>query len=191
MSAVTGVRLPENDRVLSEFLGKEALWSQKKHDLYAALVEKKLTIDTEFEDGITKVSVTAFGFTVSERHPEPFCALTLAAVKSIKFHAETLAGAISLPKSNIPFSVAYYWLLRGLDIRRKIWPGTQYISPELGLVADKASLPDFLPEELFKVVKGTPMAVMPRLVMTDREQQVRYDWFPAGVDIMASDWEAL
>lgn len=191
MSAVTGVRLSENDKVLSLFLGKEALWSQKKHDLYAALVEKKFIIDTELENGITKVSVTAFGFTVSERHAEPFCALTLAAVASIKFLVQTRAGTVSLPKSNVPFSVAYHWFLRGLDIRRKSWPDTQYISPELGIVANKASLPDFLPEDLFKVVKDAPMAVMPRMVMTDRGQQVRYDWFAAGVDIMASDWEAF
>ncbi|HBT4785559.1 TPA: hypothetical protein MB364_000861 [Klebsiella variicola subsp. variicola] len=62
---------------------------------------------------------------------------------------------------------------------------------ELGLVANKESISRYLPEELFKVVEDAPLAVMPRLVATDGEQQARYDWCAIGVDIMATDWEAF
>lgn len=191
MTGTTDTWLSEQDQVLSHFLGKEACWSKKKHELYAELVKKKFTIDTESDGGITTVSVTAFGFTVSARHSEPFQALTDAAVRALQFHDETLTGAISLPKEAIPFSVAYHWLLRGLDIRRTSWPKGKYISLALGLVADKGSVSSYLPDELFKVVDDTPLAVMPRLVATDGEQQARYDWCAIGVDIMAIDWEAF
>ncbi|MDV1095026.1 hypothetical protein RZQ20_22430 [Raoultella ornithinolytica] len=112
-------------------------------------------------------------------------------MRAVQFHYETCTGAISLPKQAIPFSVAYHWLLRGLDIRRSSWPKGKYISLELGLVAGKEGIASYLPEELFKIVNEAPFAVMPRLVATDGEQQARYDWCAIGVDIIATDWEAF
>lgn len=191
MAVTNHKKLVSHDQILSAFIGQKKDWCNNGHDLYAALVKKQFSIETAVEDGVTTVSVTAFGFTISARHSEPFTALADAAVKSIQFHALTRTGEISLPKIDITFMLALHWLLRGLDIRRKAWPKGKYISLELGFVAHTGNLASFLPGELFQVSEDVSIPVMPRLVATDGEQQARYDWCAIGVDIMATDWEAF
>lgn len=191
MENISGLTLSNQDLVLSRFFGRELDWSNQKHELYAALVAKKFSVDSQAEGERTSVSVTALGFTISAVHEEPYKALAEAAVRTIQFHEETASGAIQLAKRNIAFSTAYHWLLRGLDIRRSSWPKWKYVSLVMGLVGDQGSVARFLPDELFQVVPGTSLPMMPRLVMTDGEQQARYDWCAMGVDIMANDWEAF
>jgi hypothetical protein len=183
--------LSEQDQVLSDFLGRRWDWSNQKHDFYTALVRKKFSVDTQIEGARTRVSVTAFGFTLSAVDEEPFKALAEAAVRTIRFHEATTNGDIQLAKESVTFATAYHWLLRGLDIRRANWPKGKYVSLIMGLVGDQSSVASFMPDELFQVVSGTSLPMMPRLVMTDGEQQARYDWCAIGVDIMATDWEAF
>lgn len=191
MAKAVEMVLSEQDQVLSNFLGRRLDWSNQKHDLYAALVGKKFIVDTQQEGESTRVSVTAYGFTITAVDNEPFKALAEAAVKTIQFHEATARGDIQLAKENVAFSTAYHWLLRGLDIRRSNWPKGKYVSLVMGLVGDCSSVASFLPDELFQVVSGTPLPMMPRLVMTDGEQQARYDWCAIGVDIMATDWHVF
>lgn len=191
MAKAVEMVLTEQDQVLSNFIGRQLDWSNQKHALYAALVGKGFCVDTHPEDELTRVSVSAFGFTISAIDEEPFKALAEAAVKTIQFNEATVSGDIQLAKENVAFSTAYHWLLRGLDIRRANWPKGKYVSLVMGLVGDYSSVASFLPDELFQVVSGTSLPMMPRLVMTDGVQQARYDWCAIGVDIMATDWEAF
>lgn len=191
MAKAVEMVLTVQDQVLSNFIGRQLDWSNQKHALYAALVGKGLCVDTHLEDELTRVSVSAFGFTISAIDEEPFKALAEAAVKTIQFNEATVSGDIQLAKENVAFSTAYHWLLRGLDIRRANWPKGKYVSLVMGLVGDYSSVASFLPDELFQVVSGTSLPMMPRLVMTDGAQQARYDWCAIGVDIMATDWEAF
>lgn len=191
MAKAVEMVLSEQDQVLSNFLGHRLDWGNQKHDLYAALVGKGFNVDTHLEGELTRVAVSAYGFTISAIDGEPFKALAEAAVKTIQFHEATLNGDIQLAKENVTFSTAYHWLLRGMDIRRANWAKGKYVSLVMGLVGDYSSVACFLPDELFQVVPGTSLPMMPRLVMTDGEQQARYDWCAMGVDIMATDWQAF
>ncbi|EIH4659301.1 hypothetical protein B6P79_003833 [Escherichia coli] len=181
----------EEDLILSDFIGKRERWTQKREELYASLVRKGVNIETAKSGDMTVVSVGLHGVSVSAANHEPYVALSESMVRLIKFLKYTEANNVIIGKKNIPFSSAFYWIMKGLDARRASWPKGSYISMFRGCVDSKEKLVDFLPEEVFDIVEGCDVMVMPRLVMMDGDLQARSDWFAAGVDIIATDWEVF
>ncbi|MEF5314593.1 MW1434 family type I TA system toxin [Escherichia coli] len=191
MTVLANATDTEQDRILSEFIGRNERWSCMGDALYHALSNKGVNIETASKGDSHAVTVTVRGCSLTEVHPEPYVALAEAAVKLLKFHKQAVAGGLSIAKANIPFSVAIHWLMNGLDARRKSWPKGQYISLEPGCIESKDKMVSFLPEGIFNVQKGVKVSILPRLVMMDGALQARSDWFASSVDIMATDWEAF
>ncbi|HHH7417073.1 TPA: hypothetical protein ACP2MU_004816, partial [Escherichia coli] len=51
----------EDDLVLSDFIGRRECWTQKREELYAALVRKGVNIETAQNGDMTVVSVGLHG----------------------------------------------------------------------------------------------------------------------------------
>ena len=174
----------EEDLILSDFIGKRERWTKKREELYASLVRKGVNIETAQSGDMTVVSVSAINH-------EPYVALSESMVRLVKFLKYTEANNVIIGKKNIPFSSAFYWMMKGLDARRTSWPKGSYISMFRGSIGSKEKLFEFLPEEAFDIVEGCDVMVMPRLVMMNGDLQAQTDWFATGVDIIATDWEAF
>lgn len=181
----------EEDLILSDFIGKRERWTQKREELYASLVRKGVNIETAQSGDMTVVSVGLHGVSVSAINHEPYVALSESMVRLVKFLKYTEANNVIIGKKNIPFSSAFYWMMKGLDARRTSWPKGSYISMFRGSIGSKEKLFEFLPEEEFDIVEGCDVIVMPRLVMMNGDLQAQTDWFATGVDIIATDWEAF
>lgn len=181
----------EEDLILSDFIGKRERWTQKREEIYASLVRKGVNIETAQSGDMTVVSVGLHGVSVSAINHEPYVALSESMVRLVKFLKYKEANNVIIGKKNIPFSSAFYWMMKGLDARRTSWPKGSYISMFRGSIGSKEKLFEFLPEEAFDIVEGCDVMVMPRLVMMNGDLQAQTDWFATGVDIIATDWEAF
>lgn len=117
----------EEDLILSDFIGKRERWTQKREELYASLVRKGVNIETAQSGDMTVVSVGLHGVSVSAINHEPYVALSESMVRLVKFLKYTEANNVIIGKKNIPFSSAFYWMMKGLDARRTSWPKGLYI----------------------------------------------------------------
>ncbi|HFF9392331.1 TPA: hypothetical protein ACGFEQ_002085 [Escherichia coli] len=130
----------EDDLVLSDFIGRRECWTQKREELYAALVRKGVNIETAQNGDMTVVSVGLHGVSVSAINHEPYIALSESMVRLVKFLKYTEANNVLIAKKNIPFSSAFYWMMKGLDARRTHGlKGAIYRCSVAVLVAKKSS----------------------------------------------------